>query len=54
MGKRAPNAPSIVGWFCPLPWLAYAAGTVEPEGCHLVLAAAQVLLAAGNAIGYGG
>ena len=46
MGKRAPNAPSIVGWFFPLPWLAYAAGTVAPEGCHLVLEVAQVLLAA--------
>jgi hypothetical protein len=45
-GKRAPNAPSIVGWFFSLPWLAYAAGTVEPEGCHLVLEVAQVLLAA--------
>ena len=28
MGKRAPNAPSIVGWFFPLPWLAYAGGSV--------------------------
>ena len=44
-GRRAPRALSSVGWFFPLPWLAYAAGSVEPEDCHLVLAAAQVPLA---------
>ncbi len=40
MGKRAPRAPSIVGWFCRLPSLAYVVGSVVPEGCHLVLEAA--------------
>src|SRR6266699_2327910 len=45
-GKRAPREPSIVGWFFPLPWLAYAAGTVAPDGCPLVLQAARAPLAA--------
>ncbi len=40
MGMRAPPAPSIVGWFCRLPSLEYGAGSVAPDGCHLVLAAA--------------
>jgi hypothetical protein len=44
-GKRAPREPSIVGWFFPLPWLAYAAGTVAPDVCPLVLQAARVPLA---------
>src|SRR5437667_11167730 len=30
---------SIAGWFFPLPWLGYAAGSVAPEDCHLALAA---------------
>jgi hypothetical protein len=37
---------SIVGWFCPLPWLASVAGNVAPDVRHLVLAAVGVLLAA--------
>ena len=40
MGKRAPRATSIVGWFCRLPSLAYAVGSVALEVCHLVLEAA--------------
>ena len=40
-GKRAPRAPSIVEWFCRMPWLGYAAGSVAPPACHLVLAAAR-------------
>jgi len=41
MGKRAPPAPSIVGWFFLLPSMEYAAGSVAPEVCHLALAAAR-------------
>ena len=51
LGKRAPPEPSNFGWFFPLPWLAYAAGSVEPEGCHLVFEAARVLLAAPHEVG---
>src|SRR5712691_1903410 len=39
-------APSMVGWFCRLPWLGYAGGSVVPSSCHLVRAAAPVPLAA--------
>jgi hypothetical protein len=38
-------AQSIVGSFSLPPWLEYAAGSVEPPFCHLVLEAAQVPLA---------
>src|SRR5215472_6662459 len=41
-GKRAPRAPSIVGWFSPQPWLESVAGTIAPDVCHLVRAAAPV------------
>jgi len=44
MGKRAPPSLSIVGSFFPLPWLAYAAGTVAPDVCHLALVAAPAPL----------
>ena len=44
--KTALLARSTVGSFFLLPWLAYAAGSVEPNGCLLVRVAAQVLLAA--------
>src|SRR6266849_6263180 len=37
---------SIVGSFSQLPWLASAAGSVAPDGCPLVLAAAQASPAA--------
>ena len=37
--------PSIVGWCCRLPWLAYAAGSVVPPVCHLALVAAGAPLA---------
>src|SRR5690348_13887195 len=40
-GTRAPPWLSIVGSFSPLPELSYAAGTVAPPGCPLVLAAAR-------------
>ncbi len=42
-GVRAPRVPSIVGWFSPLPSLGYAADSVEPPACPLVLAAARAL-----------
>ena len=45
-GKRGPRAPSIVGWFFPLPELSRVAGSVAPPGCPLALAAARALLAA--------
>ena len=38
-------APSIVGWFCRLPWREYASGSVAPPSCHLVRAAAPGPLA---------
>jgi hypothetical protein len=44
-GKRAPRAPSIVGWFSRQPSPASVVGTVAPIVCPLVLAAAQVPLA---------
>jgi hypothetical protein len=43
-GKRAPRAPSIVGWFFPLPWQGYVAGSVAPSACHLALVAARAPL----------
>ena len=46
MGKRAPRAPSIVGWFSLLPSLGYAVGSVAPDVCPLVLEAARALPAA--------
>ena len=46
MGKRAPPSLSIVGWFFRLPWLEYAAGSVAPDVCLLVLEAARVPLEA--------
>jgi hypothetical protein len=42
-GKRAPRAPSIVGWFCRLPELPYAVDSVAPDVCHLFLEAARAL-----------
>jgi hypothetical protein len=45
-GKRAPHAPSIVGWFCQLPLQASAAGSVAPNVCPFVLVAARGALAA--------
>jgi hypothetical protein len=39
-GKRAPPAPSIVGWFSQLPSPAYAVGSVAPIVCPLVLESA--------------
>ncbi len=46
MGKRAPRAPSIVGWFSRLPWLAYAGDSVAPDVYRLALGALQRPLAA--------
>jgi hypothetical protein len=43
---RAPRTSSMVGSFFLPPGLEYAASSVEPEDCPLVLEAAQVLLAA--------
>jgi len=40
-GKRALRAPSIVGWSSRLPSPVFAADSVAPPACHLVLAAAQ-------------
>jgi hypothetical protein len=37
---------SIVGWFCRLPWLESAGGSIAPDGCHLALAAGRALLGA--------
>src|SRR6266849_3130742 len=36
-GKRVPRTSSIVGWFCRLPSLECAVGSVAPGGCHLAL-----------------
>jgi len=36
----APPALSSAGWFSPLPWLEYVAGSVALAVCHLVLEAA--------------
>jgi hypothetical protein len=41
-GKRAPRAPSIVGWFCRPPSQAYATSSVAPPICHFALVAARV------------
>jgi len=38
--------PSIVGWFFPLPWLGYVAGSVASLACHLALVAARAPLVA--------
>ncbi len=38
-GKRAPRAPSIVGWFCQLPWQGFVGGLVAPPACLLALVA---------------
>src|SRR5262249_42003849 len=40
-GKRAPRAPSNVGWFCLRPWLGSAVGSVGPPVCRLALVAAR-------------
>ena len=45
MGKRVPRAPSIAGWFFPLPWLVSVAGGVAPEDCLLARVAARASLA---------
>jgi hypothetical protein len=45
-GTRAPRAPSIVVWFCRLPWLGCAGGLVALAVCPLVLEAAEALSAA--------
>ena len=39
---RGLPAPSIAGSFCLLPWRESVAGSVAPDGCPLVLAAARV------------
>jgi hypothetical protein len=44
--ETALPARSTVGWFFPLPSLAYAAGNVAPDVCPLVLVAARVPFAA--------
>src|SRR5205814_8551549 len=44
--NRGPLPLSIVGWFSPLPWRESVAGSVAPDGCHLVLAAARASPAA--------
>jgi hypothetical protein len=44
MGRRAPRASSIVGWFCRLPSRASAAGSVAPDVCLLVLLASRAPL----------
>jgi len=44
MGKRAPPASSIVGWFCRLPELPSAADSVAPPACHFALVAARAPL----------
>jgi hypothetical protein len=48
-GQRAPRMPSIVGWFCRLPWLVSVAGSVAAEDCHLAHEAAQEPLATRHA-----
>jgi hypothetical protein len=40
-GKRAPRAPSIVGWFFRLPWLGYAADSVALAVYYLARVAAR-------------
>jgi hypothetical protein len=45
-GKRVPRVPSIFDWFCLLPSLEFAVGSVAPAACPLVLAAARAPLAA--------
>ncbi len=45
-GRRAPHAPSIVGWFSLLPWQGYIADSVAQIVCPLVLAAARASPAA--------
>ena len=37
---------SIVGWFSPLPWLAYAGDSVAPDVYHLALGALRMPLVA--------
>src|SRR5438034_383907 len=44
-GTREPRAPSIVGWFCRLPWRGFAAGSVASSVCLLALVAARAPLA---------
>ena len=44
MSRRALRTPSIVGSFFPLPSQESVAGSVVPDACHLVLAAARVPL----------
>src|SRR5258707_524878 len=44
-GKRAPREPSIVGWFCLLPWLESGADSVALPVCPLALVAARAPLA---------
>src|SRR5215469_594189 len=44
MGKRAPRARSIDGWFCRQPWPESVADRVVPPGCHLALVAARAPL----------
>jgi hypothetical protein len=46
MDTRAPRAPSIVASLCQLPWRASVVGSVAPDGCPLVRAAAGALPAA--------
>src|SRR5690348_9501805 len=41
MGKQAPRALSIAGWFCRRPSLVYVVGSVEPGVCHYVREAAR-------------
>src|SRR5260221_5485358 len=45
-GKKAPRAPSIVGWFSRQPLLAYAVDNVAPDVYQLALGALQTPLAA--------
>jgi hypothetical protein len=42
--SRAHPALSIVGWFSPLPWLGYVAGSVAAPTSHLALVAARAPL----------
>jgi len=44
MGKRAPRARSIDGWFCRQPWPESVADSVVQLGCHLALVAARAPL----------
>ena len=46
---------SIVGWFCRLPWLESAGGSVAPDVCLLALAAGRrPLVGMGAPMGHGG